>query len=276
MTGESYLLPASMGGHKCEITWRSSRLVAGVEIAKVRYTIDGFEVTSEVLLSWLTPVKPALPEQPPIGCWFWAGANLWRHSNSPTPVGQDPVDAETWMALRDGAPPRSWRQLVVNYLNRWPGDCEILWPQSALPDPLAGEPVTLPWSARVGTTTAVEVSLMTVNPKYHDRPVYFGLASGAHMIAPQLTFDEAEDIARALLTARAVWAAANQNRQGANMNARTYDQRDNLPWEHEDDSRCTVFWSDKRPPTGVRWWCTVHQKHMRIREPANQAERTDQ
>jgi hypothetical protein len=44
---------------------------------------------------------------------------------------------------------------------------------------------------------------------------------------------------------------------------RTYDERDNLTWFHEDGTSCPAFWSD-RPDAGDgrRWWCTEHQQAL--------------
>ena len=177
MTGESYRLPASMGGHKCEIVRRGPG-----DCASVEYEIDGTKVFSTVEDSWLTPVKPALPE--------------------PRYDAQALIDALVAAKLAgsrgDGVHRYAFRSNEAAAHLAWSVADQFFAPLlTALPDPLAGEPVTLPYERR-GTSPYIYVATdgdgtigLTVGPREEDADGY------------EITNAEAREFARA------VWAAAN-------------------------------------------------------------------
>lgn len=193
---DRYTLPPEMGGHECEIVWRSSALVAGVEIAKVRYPVDGFEVTSEVLWSWLTSVKPP-PQEPPNGSVvrvFRLGFRAVFERDDEAAIswpkdthwfGTDRIDPYTWLDIQTLA--------------------ETTAPVLLVPDPFA-EPVQLPWRSKTPPTrmpnTTLGVAAVHCNK---------GLVASIQVIdsAYTITYDF-DDPADAREYARAVWAAANQ------------------------------------------------------------------
>lgn len=185
---DRYTLPAKMGGYECEIIWRSSALVTGVEVAKVRYnidTLDGFEVTAEVLSSWLTPVKPPLPPEPPDGSVVRLTAKgplFARHDDGPP--GNEWPGGRRWEGYGpDGKLLRiTWSQVCGMATD----ETHVL-----IRDPFA-EPVQLPWR-RTGFEVDVSGAMVeVVIPRAED--------GGSTLVGRTLARD----------FCRAVWAAANQ------------------------------------------------------------------
>lgn len=176
---DRYTLPAKMGGYECELVRRIT-LVDGSPVASVAYLVDGVRVTAVLPQSWLTPVKPPLPQrpEPPIGSYFRYGDLCWyRYRSGWIPVGGHE------------RPVRQWEWLVEGYLNRWPDACEI-----AIPDPFA-EPVQLPAKfGRLLIGADPECCGMVCIKDSYDGDRSFGHLSPA----------AARDFCRA------VWAAANQ------------------------------------------------------------------
>lgn len=176
MSADRYTLPPSMGGHECVVLECGLLDLNGLPASRVRYEIDGLGVTTILPPSWLTPVKPPPPKQPPDrSAVFDRDDRVWQRFGS------------KWCS--PGAISLGWDRL-----NEDRGPLRL-----AVADPFA-EPVQLPatmngsWgSIELGCTDEGMVAIGQVRSREFDtlRLVEFSPAAAREFC-------------------RAVWAAANQ------------------------------------------------------------------
>lgn len=170
-----YRLPEALGGGECILLNPPSG--NGVYArATIGEGEDAFTIDLDRNL--LTPVKPPLPEEPPVGAYRVGGVMCMRVSAEP---------AKCWVYQTKGElfDEDTFAELCDNF------GTEVV---PLVPDPFA-EPVKLPWSSRIGEfPTTVRVELCTDG-------VSLVLQSGGRRICPDLAPEEARELARALMTA---------------------------------------------------------------------------
>lgn len=172
-----YVMPGPLGGQELEL---------------IRANDDGWDflrwplapnLSAELRLpaGLAKPVKPPLPEEPPVGTFVACGAD-----------GNLLPFYRRW--------DEGWSQVGGGVSSTWSGICDESqeraerWPVVMVPDPFA-EPVALPWKRQIGEFP----TMAHVEPI--DKGVGLALDSGGRRISPDLSLDEARELGCALMTA---------------------------------------------------------------------------
>jgi hypothetical protein len=177
---ERFLLPAEMVNHECVISRTGDE-----DFVRATTWVEGHAISVTLPFSLLTPVKPPLPEEPPVGkVVLDSRGRVWQRTQG---------GRFSWDCVVSSLHEHEWEVVAA--------PCDGRGPVLLVPDPLAGEPIQLPWrDERSNTSLAVAA-------------VHCGKGLIPSIQVTDRTFTvtyDFDDSAHAREFARAVWAAATQ------------------------------------------------------------------